>query len=469
MFDTVLIANRGEIALRIVRTCRDMGIISVVVHSTVDGDGAAVRAADRTVQIGPPSAKLSYLYPPAVIEAALQTRAQAVHPGYGFLSENPDFAEMCVDSGLTFIGPTPQVMANLGDKSAARQLMADAGLPVMPGTGSVVQTADDAVRAADALGLPLIIKAAAGGGGRGMAVVSKREDFLKLFRMTRAAAQTAFGDNRVYLERYLEGARHVEVQILADAHGNVVHLGERDCSVQRRHQKLIEEAPAPRLRPGVAERLGEYAVRGARAVGYQGAGTFEFLVRGEQIAFIEVNARIQVEHPVTEMVTGLDVVREQLRIAAGEPLMLTQETVKVNGVAVECRVNAEDPARGFAPCAGRLTEFVAPAGPFVRVDTYAFPGAVVAPDYDSLLAKIIAWGQDRDEALNRLKRALHELRVGGQGMHTTAALVADVLDAPAFRAAEHHTGLLDQLAAPTERGHVPAVAPPPALTATSVA
>jgi acetyl-CoA carboxylase biotin carboxylase subunit len=439
VFDTVLIANRGEIALRIVRTCRDMGISSVVVYSTADRDSAAVRAADRAVQIGPPSAKWSYLYPPAVIGA------QAVHPGYGFLSEDPDFAEMCVDSGLTFIGPTPRVMADIGDKSAVRRLMADIGLPVMPGTDSVVRTADDAVRAADELGLPLIIKAVAGGGGRGMAVVRKREDFLTLFRTTRAAAQTAFGDNRVYLERYLEGARHVEVQILADAHGNVVHLGERDCSVQRRHQKLIEEAPAPHLRPGIAEQLGECAVRGARAIGYRGAGTFEFLLRGEQIAFIEVNARIQVEHPVTEMVTGLDMVREQLRIAAGEPLALTQEAVRVNGVAVECRVNAEDPERGFAPCPGLLTEFVAPAGPFVRVDTHAFPGAVVTPDYDSLLAKVIAWGQDRDEALNRLKRALRELRVGG--VRSTAPLLADVLDAPAFREAEHHTGLLDQLAA----------------------
>jgi acetyl-CoA carboxylase biotin carboxylase subunit len=318
---------------------------------------------------------------------------------------------------------------------------------VMPGSGSVVTTVDDAVQAADEIGLPLIIKAAAGGGGRGMAVVRDRTQFVPLFRTTRAAAQTAFGDNRVYLERYLEHARHVEVQILADAHGNVVHLGERDCSVQRRHQKLIEEAPAPRLLPGVAQRLGEFAVRGARAVGYRGAGTFEFLVRGDQIAFIEVNARIQVEHPVTEMVTGIDVVREQLRIAADEPLTLTQETVRHNGVAVECRINAEDPERGFAPCPGRLTEFVPPGGPFVRVDTYGFPGAVVAPDYDSLLAKVIAWGPDRDQALNRLKRALRELRVAGPGIRTTASLLAQVLDSPTFRSAEHDTGMLDHLTA----------------------
>ncbi len=443
MFDTVLIANRGEIALRIIRTCRDMGISTVVVHSTADRDTAAVRAADRTVQIGPASAKRSYLYPPAILEAALQTGAQAVHPGYGFLSEDPDFAEMCAEGGLTFIGPPPRVMAQLGDKSVVRGLMADAGLPVVPGTGSVVGTAEEVVEASDRIGLPLIIKAAAGGGGLGMSVVFDQSGLLPAFRATRAAAQTAFGDNRVYLESYLDGARHVEIQILADAHGNVVHLGDRDCSVQRRHQKLIEEAPAPRLAPGLADRLAEYAVTGARAVGYRGAGTFEFLVRGEQIAFIEVNSRIQVEHPVTEMVTGVDVVREQLHIAAGEPLTLAQDTLTCNGAAVECRINAEDPARGFIPCPGRLTDFVAPAGPFVRVDTHAFPGAVVGPDYDSLLAKIIAWGQDRDQALARLRRALRELRVVGQGIRTTAPLLADVLDAPVFRAARHDIAMLD--------------------------
>lgn len=443
MFDTVLIANRGEIALRIIRTCRDMGISTVVVHSTADRDTAAVRAADRAVQIGPASAKRSYLYPPAVLEAAAQTGAQAVHPGYGFLSEDPDFAEMCAGSGLTFIGPPPRVMAQLGDKSVVRGLMAEVGLPVVPGTGSVVATAEEVAEASHRIGLPLIIKAAAGGGGLGMSVVSDQSGLLTSFRATRAAAQAAFGDNRVYLERYLSGARHVEIQILADAHGNVVHLGERDCSVQRRRQKLIEETPAPRLAPGVADRLAEYAVTGARAVGYRGAGTFEFLVRGEQIAFIEINSRIQVEHPVTEMVTGVDVVREQLGIAAGEPLTLTQDTLTRNGAAIECRINTEDPARGFAPCPGRLTDFVAPAGPFVRVDTHAFPGAVVGPDYDSLLAKIIAWGPDRDQALARLRRALRELRVAGQGIRTTAPLLADVLDAPVFRAARHDIEMLD--------------------------
>jgi acetyl-CoA carboxylase biotin carboxylase subunit len=338
-------------------------------------------------------------------------------------------------------------MAQLGDKSMARRLMADAGLPVVTGTGSVVGTAEEAVEASNRIGLPLIIKSAGGGGGIGMSVVSAQSELLPTFRATRAAAQTAFGDNRVYLERYLNGARHIEVQILADAHGNVVHLGERDCSVQRRHQKLIEEAPAPRLAASLADGLAEYAVTGARAVGFCGAGTFEFLVRDEQVAFIEINSRIQVEHPVTEMVTGIDIVREQLCIAAGEPLTLTQDTLTRNGVAVECRINAEDPTRGFAPSPGRLTDFVAPAGPFVRVDTHAFPGMVVGPDYDSLLAKIIAWGRDRDQALARLRRALRELRAEGQGIRTTAPLLADVLDAPVFRAARHDTEMLDHLTA----------------------
>jgi acetyl-CoA carboxylase biotin carboxylase subunit len=442
VFDTVLIANRGEIALRIIRTCRDMGISTVVAHSNVDRDTAAVRAADRSVQIGPASPKQSYLYPPAVIEAALQTGAQAVHPGYGFLSEDADFAEMCAESGLTFIGPAPEVMARLGDKAVARKLMMEAGLPVVPGTGTV-STAEEVIGASNRIGLPLIIKAAAGGGGRGMSVVFDRCALVTNFRTTRADAQTTFGDNRVYLEKYLTGARHVEVQIIADGHGKVVHLGERDCSVQRRHQKLIEEAPAPRLASGVADQLAEYAVAGARAVSYHGAGTFEFLVRGREIAFIEVNARIQVEHPVTEMVTGIDLVREQLRIAAGEPLTVMQDSLTCNGVAVECRINAEDPARSFAPCPGRLSDFVAPAGPFIRVDTYAFPGAVVRPEYDSLLAKIIAWGPDREQALARMGRALRELRVEGQGICTTAPLLADVLDRPLFRAAEHDITMLD--------------------------
>jgi acetyl-CoA carboxylase, biotin carboxylase subunit len=443
VFDTVLVANRGEIAIRVVRTCRDMGISPVIVYSTVDENSAAVRTADRRVRIGPADPKRSYLYPPAIIEAALACRAQAIHPGYGFLSEDPDFAEMCRENNLVFIGPDPEVMAKLGDKAIARRLMAEAGLPMAPGTTDAVSSAEEALGAAQEIGFPLIIKAAAGGGGRGMTVVHEISDLLAAFRDTRAAATVAFGDNRVYLERYLCGARHVEIQILADQHGAVVHLGERDCSMQRRHQKLIEESPSPGLPPEVSQRLAEYAVTGARAIDYQGAGTFEFLVSGTDIAFIEVNSRIQVEHPVTEMLTGIDIVRQQLRIAAGEPLGLSQRQIVPRGAAIECRINAEDPARGFLPCAGTLDEYTTPSGPFVRVDTDAGPGVTVQPSYDSLLAKVITWGTDRDEAIARMRRALNELRVTGPGIHTTAGLLTDVMRHPRFLSAEHDTTTLE--------------------------
>jgi acetyl-CoA carboxylase biotin carboxylase subunit len=447
VFDTVLVANRGEIALRVIRTCRDMGISPVIAHSTTDEDSAAVRAADRRVRIGPADPKRSYLYAPAIIEAALACGAQAIHPGYGFLSEDPDFVETCRENDLVFIGPDPEVMAKLGDKAIARRLMAKAGLPMAPGTTDAVSSVEEALGAAEEIGFPLIIKAVAGGGGRGMTVVDDDADLLTAFRDTRAAAAVAFGDNRVYLERYLRSARHVEIQILADQHGTVVHLGERDCSIQRRHQKLIEESPSPALPPEVSRRLTQYAVTGARAIGYQGAGTFEFLVSGTGIAFIEVNSRIQVEHPVTETLTGIDIVRQQLRIAAGEPLGLTQDDIVPRGAAIECRINAEDPARGFLPCAGTLEEYIAPSGPFVRVDTDAEPGVKVQPHYDSLLAKVITWGTDRDEAIARMRRALSELRVTGSGIHTTAGLLADVIRHPSFLAAEHNTTTLESILA----------------------
>ncbi|MER6668436.1 biotin carboxylase N-terminal domain-containing protein [Amycolatopsis japonica] len=442
-FDTVLVANRGEIALRVVRTCREMGIRSVVVYSTVDSDSAAVRAADESVRIGPGPAKYSYLYPPAIIEAALRTGAQAVHPGYGFLSEDPDFAEICTRNGLVFVGARPEVMAQLGDKALARRLMADAGLPVLPGTLEPVSTPADVFAAARRIGFPLIIKAAAGGGGRGMSVVRSQDELMPTFRSTTAAARSVFSDERVYLERFWERAKHVEIQLLADERGTVVSLGERDCSVQRRHQKLVEETPAPGLPPALAGQLADVAVAGARAVGYTGAGTFEFLVGEEEFAFIEVNSRIQVEHPVTEMVTGVDLVREQLRIAAGMPLSITQEEVRPRGVSVECRINAEDPSRGFMPCAGELTEFVPPGGPFVRVDTHAFTGWRVPPDYDSLLAKVIVWAPDRDQAIARMERALAEFRISGRGVRTTRDLLGAVLADPVFRAGAHTTSLLE--------------------------
>ncbi|CAA9447983.1 MAG: Biotin carboxylase of acetyl-CoA carboxylase [uncultured Pseudonocardia sp.] len=442
---TVLVANRGEIALRVVRTCREMGIRTVVVHSTIDRDSAAVRLADRAVQIGPAAPRRSYLYPPAIIEAALLTGADAVHPGYGFLSEDPEFAEICARNGLVFIGPRPGVMARLGDKVLARQTMAAAGVPVLPGTLHPVSTMAEVLAEARLIGLPLIVKAAAGGGGRGMTVVRRWEDLLAAVRNTRATAQVVFGDGRVYLERYWEGARHVEVQVLADEHGNVVHLGDRDCSVQRRHQKLVEETPAPGLAPELAGTLADAAVRGARAAGYTGAGTFEFLVDGDRAAFIEANCRIQVEHPVTEMVTGVDLVREQLLVASGAPLSMGQDDIRPRGVAVECRVNAEDPSRHFAPCPGALTEFVPPGGPFVRVDTAAFPGWRIAPEYDSLLAKVIVWAPERPAALARMARALAEFRIAGAGIRTTAELLVEVMADPEFRAGTHTTSLLDAM------------------------
>ncbi len=446
MFNTVLIANRGEIALRVARTCRELGIRTVVVHSTADQDSAAVRFADEAVQIGPPAVSRSYLNIPAIIEAAVRTGAEAIHPGYGFLAEDPDFAEICEAHGITFVGPPPQVMARLGDKAVARTLMAEAGLPVLPGSCGTLSSCAEAKEVAKEIGYPVIIKAAAGGGGRGMAVVWEPGDFRRLYNQTCAHARAVFGDDRVYVERFVEAARHVEVQVLCDRHGAAVHLGERDCSVQRRHQKLLEETPAPGLPPELTERICAAAVRGALAVGFVGAGTFEFLVdEHNRFFFIEVNSRIQVEHPVTEMVIGIDLVREQLRIAAGAPLGFGQEHVVPRGVAVECRVNAEDPERDFTPSPGVLTEFWPPSGPFTRVDTHAYPGWRLPPQYDSLLAKVVVWAPDRDHALARMDRVLSEFDV--TGVHTTLGFLRDVLAHPLFRDAKHTTSLVEQMLA----------------------
>jgi acetyl-CoA carboxylase biotin carboxylase subunit len=446
VFSTVLIANRGEIALRVARACHELGIRTVAVHSTADRDSAVVRLADEAVHIGPPPAKASYLNIPAIIEAAHRTGAQAVHPGYGFLSEDPDFAEICADNGLTFIGPPPDVISRLGDKAACRALMAEAGLPVLPGTNGPLASPADAKDAAQQAGYPVILKAVAGGGGRGMAVVRDPDQLLTAYADTRAHARAVFGDDRLYLERYVDHARHVEVQILCDRHGTALHLGERDCSVQRRHQKLIEESPAPSLPPRLRAAMCEAAVRGALAVGYEGAGTFEFVLTPDHDFYLmEVNCRLQVEHPVTELVTGIDLVREQILIAAGLPLAFGQSDITPRGVAIECRLNAEDPARDFAPTPGLLTEFTPPGGPFVRVDTHAFPGWRIGPDYDSLLAKICVWAPNRDRALARADRALAEFRVAGDGVHTTADFLRTVLAHPAFRAAAHTTGLVGEL------------------------
>jgi acetyl-CoA carboxylase biotin carboxylase subunit len=455
VFRKVLIANRGEIALRIARACRELGIRTVAVHSTVDADSAVVRYADEAIQIGPGPAKRSYLNMPAIIESALRTGADAIHPGYGFLSEDPYFAEACVANGIAFIGPPAEVIARLGDKVAARALMSRAGVPMLPGSVRPLRTADEARTVVDEIGLPVIIKAAAGGGGRGMSVVRHEAELARAYRETVATAQALFGDGRVYVERYLSRGRHVEVQILADAHGSVVHLGERDCSAQRRQQKLVEETPAPGLAEQVREAMGEAAVRGARTAGYVGAGTFEFLVDDTGgFYFMEVNCRIQVEHPVTEMVTGVDLVQEQIRITAGERLRLRQREVRPRGAAVECRINVEDPGRGFAPSPGLLEEFVPAHGPFVRVDTHGFAGYRVPADYDSLLAKLIVCAPDRQQALDRMRRALDEFRISGPGVHTTAAFLGELIADPVFRRGEHTTSIVDDVLAARAGGAV---------------
>ncbi|HEX5494332.1 MAG TPA: biotin carboxylase N-terminal domain-containing protein [Mycobacteriales bacterium] len=446
MFKTVLVANRGEIALRVIRTCRELGIRTVAVYSTPDRDSAAVRAADEAFHIGPSEPRRSYLNPAAIVEVALRAGAEAVHPGYGFLSEDPDFAEICQSHGLTFVGPPAEVMARLGDKAVCRGLMADAGLPMLPGSTGPVDTAAEAVRLAGDIGYPVIVKATAGGGGRGMSVVRDPDDLPAAYARTRRTAEVLFGDGSVYLERFLDRARHVEIQVLCDTHGNGVHLGERDCSVQRRHQKLLEETPAPGLPAGTVERMGAAAVRGARAVGFLGAGTFEFLVDGDgDFHFMEINGRIQVEHPVTEAVTGLDLVAEQLRVASGLPISTGGQEVPRRGAAIECRINAEDPGRGFVPTPGVLAEFAPPGGPFTRVDSHASAGMEITADYDSLVAKLVVWGGDRDEAIARAGRALAEFRVAGPGIATTAGFLLDVLAHPRFRAGTHTTGLVSQM------------------------
>ncbi|MCX4390668.1 acetyl-CoA carboxylase biotin carboxylase subunit [Micromonospora peucetia] len=448
MFEKVLIANRGEIALRVLRACRELGVRTAVVYSTADAGSAAVRLADQAVRIGPPASRRSYLNAAAIVEAARQVGAQAVHPGYGFLSEDADFAEICADNGLTFIGPPPEVMSVLADKSSARALMRRAGLPLPPGSVAPVPTAAAAAEVAAEVGYPVIVKAAAGGGGRGMTVVATPAELPRAYARTRAAAQAAFGDDRVYVERFLTGARHVEVQLLCDGHGNGVHLGTRDCSVQRRHQKLVEEAPAPALSAATLEAIAECALRGALHAGFTGAGTVEFLVDpDERFHFLEINCRIQVEHPVTEMITGIDLVHEQLHIAAGVPLRWRQEDIRPHGVAIECRVNVEDPDRGFAPTPGRLDRFVPPGGPFTRVDTHGHAGYLFGPHYDSLLAKVAVWAPDRELALNRLERALDEFDIAGPGVRTTIPFVRRVLDDAGFRKGRYSTGLVDQLLA----------------------
>ncbi|MCP2167485.1 acetyl-CoA carboxylase biotin carboxylase subunit [Goodfellowiella coeruleoviolacea] len=446
MLDKVLIANRGEIAVRIARACRELGVRSVGVYSTADRDPVVLRHFDEVVHIGPPAGRRSYQNAAALIEAALHTGADAIHPGYGFLSEDPDFAEICADNGLTFIGPRPDVMSDLGDKSTARRLMREQGMPLLPGSVAALPTAGKAREFADSIGYPVIIKTVAGGGGKGMVVVDSPADIERAYGEARVTALALFGDDRVYLERYLARARHVEVQLLCDHHGNGVHLGTRDCTVQRRHQKLIEEGPAPALAPGTTDEMASTALRAALAVGFTGVGTVEFLVDAdERYYFMEINTRIQVEHPVTEMITGIDLVQEQILVAAGYPLRLRQDDITLRGCAIECRVNGEDPARNFVPTAGTVERFIPPGGPFTRVDTHAFAGYRLGPHYDSLLAKVVIWAPDRERALNRMDRALREFDVDGPGVRTTIPFLRQVLANPDFRKAEHSTAIVDQL------------------------
>jgi acetyl-CoA carboxylase biotin carboxylase subunit len=448
MFNKVLIANRGEIALRVARACRELGIGSVAVYSTADAESAVVRSADEAVQIGPPATGRSYLHIPSLIGAAKKTGADALHPGYGFLSEDPYFAEICAGEGITFIGPRPEVMERVGDKATARDLMQKAGLPLLPGTVDPVNTVDEAREIADGIGYPVIIKAVAGGGGRGMNVVYDRADLPGLYQTTRATAQTVFKDSAVYIERYLEAPYHTEVQLVCDSHGNGVYFGERDCSVQRRHQKLIEEAPSTHLTPEMRKDIGEKAVAGALSIGYSGAGTMEFLLDHDgNLAFMEMNARIQVEHPVSELITSCDLIQEQIRVAAGEKLSVTQDDVQFRGHAIECRINAEDPDNNFAPTAGRLDTYVPPGGPWTRVDSHCYPGWTVSPFYDSLIAKLIVWAPDRARAIERMQRALAEFEISGRGVKTTIPFHQRILANEQFRSGDVTTDFVEEFMA----------------------
>ena len=413
MFEKVLIANRGEIALRILRACRELGVRTVAVHSTADTEAKYVKLADESVCIGPPPSSLSYLNTPAIISAAEVTDAEAIHPGYGFLSENADFAERVEKSGFVFIGPRPETIRLMGDKVSAKDTMKAANVPCVPGSeGALPDDPKEIGRIARSIGYPVIIKAAGGGGGRGMRTVHTEAALINAVNMTRSEAQAAFGNPMVYLEKFLEHPRHIEIQVLADSFGNAVYLGERDCSMQRRHQKVIEEAPAPGIHRRLITRVGERCAEACRKINYRGAGTFEFLYENGEFYFIEMNTRVQVEHPVTEETTGIDIVQAQIRIAAGQKLWFKQRDVEVKGHSIECRINAEDPFK-FTPSPGKITTWHAPGGPGIRVDSHAYSGYTVPPNYDSMIGKVIAYGDSRDQAIRRMRIALSEMMVAG--------------------------------------------------------
>jgi len=430
MFEKILIANRGEIALRIQRACREMGIKTVAVHSEADAEAKYVKLADESVCIGPAQSTLSYLHVPSIISAAEVTDAEAIHPGYGFLSENADFAERVEQSGFVFIGPRPETIRLMGDKVSAKDAMKASGVPCVPGSeGALSDDSDEIIRAAKDVGYPVIIKAAGGGGGRGMRVVHTEAALLNAVSMTKNEAQTAFGNPVVYMEKFLENPRHIEIQVLADEHGNAAFLGERDCSMQRRHQKIIEEAPAPGLDPKLRDKIGERCAEACRKIGYRGAGTFEFLYENGEFFFIEMNTRVQVEHPVTEMITGIDIVQEQIRIAAGLKLSFRQKDIQLRGHSIECRINAEDPYT-FVPSPGRITVYHMPGGPGIRVDSHVYQNYVVPQYYDSMVGKLIAYGATREQAIARMRTALSEIVI--EGIKTNVPLHQDLMRDAAF-------------------------------------
>ena len=442
MFRKVLVANRGEIALRVVRACQELGVAAVAVYSDADESALHVLHADESINIGPPAARKSYLNVEALIDAAKETGAEAVHPGYGFLAENASFAAAVRDAGLAFIGPSAEAIEKMGNKSAARRLAREAEVPVVPGSEDA-SSADEAARTAEEIGYPVMVKAAAGGGGRGIRVAEDEEGLRKSVQVARREAEAAFGDGTLYLEKFLAAPRHVEVQVMGDHEGNVIHLYERECSMQRRRQKVLEEAPSPGISPEVREKMTSAAVRLAEEAGYANAGTVEFLVEGEEFFFIEMNTRIQVEHPVTEMLTGVDLVKEQIRIAAGEPLSLRQEDVPMVGHAMEFRINAEDPDHDFMPSPGEVTFLDVPGGPGVRVDSAIYQGYKIPPFYDSMVGKLIVWALTREEAISRARRALREYRL--EGIKTTIPLHLRLLEDDALRSGGYHTGYLEEL------------------------
>ncbi len=443
MVEKVLIANRGEIALRIVRSCRELGIATVAVFSTVDKKALHVQLADEAVCVGDSLSNKSYLNIPNILAAATSRGVDAIHPGYGFLAENDKFAEMCNDHGIVFIGPSPKAIRSMGDKSTAKETMEAVGVPTVPGSKGLLSNVDEAYKLADDIGYPVIIKATAGGGGRGMRLVENSNNLEKMFKAAQGEAEAAFGNDGLYMEKFIKKPRHVEIQILADRSGNVVHLGERDCSVQRRHQKLLEESPSPAINPELRKKMGNAAIAAAKSIGYEGAGTVEFLVDDDDnFYFMEMNTRIQVEHPVTEMVTGVDLIAEQIKIASGVNLEFNQDDIHLNGHAIECRINAEDPSHNFRPSPGKITGWLPPGGPGVRVDSHVYTGYEIPPFYDSLIGKLIVWGKDRNTAIKRMNRALNECAV--TGIPTTINFHLTLLNKSKFKQGKIHTKYVEE-------------------------